>query len=172
MSQAAKVAVGIALLLLVVGTALGYAEKVGGRPGERLSGEQRAAIRARIHEMREAGAPRDNIHASVKQMLERYGVTPREVRHQGRGEGRGHSRCVGRKLTAEQREAVRARVREMRRAGSSREEVRLAVRSMMSEFGINLPARAGRGEAVSRPLGSGPNPGEGTRWGEVKAKFR
>lgn len=44
------------------------------RPGDELTDEQRAEIRATVKEMREAGAPREEIRAAVRDLLEGYGI--------------------------------------------------------------------------------------------------
>jgi DNA-binding transcriptional regulator YhcF (GntR family) len=59
-----------------------------------LTDEQRAAIREKIAEMREAGATREEIRTAVAEMLKEYGVTVPEdwINHQGHGR---HGTCGG-----------------------------------------------------------------------------
>jgi hypothetical protein len=45
------------------------------------------------------------------------------------------------RLTEEQREAVHARMREMRESGASREETHATIREMLKGYGIELPDR-------------------------------
>jgi DNA-binding transcriptional regulator YhcF (GntR family) len=139
----------------------------GGHFRDQLTEEQREAIHAKVEEMRTAGASRDEIHEAVREMLEGYGITPPERPPEGHGPG-GHFRD---QLTEEQRQAIRARIREMREAGASHDEIHEAVREMLSEFGIEIPGSAEAGEASSQPSNLGENPGEGARWGEVKGRF-
>ena len=42
-------------------------------------------------------------------------------------------------LTEEQRTAVREKVKEMREAGASKEEIRKEIGTMLKEFGVELP---------------------------------
>ena len=88
----------VALVASLAGTALVYAERGnGGRGpagcfGDRLTEEQREAVHTMVMEMREAGASREEIHAAVRDMLERYGIEVPEGPPEGRPEGgaRGH----------------------------------------------------------------------------------
>lgn len=158
----------IALALAVGVGAVAYAGRGGsceGRGGLRpaLTEEQREAVHAKVEEMREAGASPEEIHAAVKVMLEGWGIeVPEDFgKHPPR-------HMIFSQLTAEQREAVHAKVEEMRKAGASREEIHAAVREMLEGFGVELPDAGQNGELV--PLGA--SEGQGARWGEIKGKFR
>ena len=96
-----------------------------------LTDEQREALHVKMSEMRSEGATREEIRSAMGEILEGYGVELPE--HWG--EGRSPRGFFG-KLTGEQREAVREKMREMRGAGASREEVRAAVRQMLEQYGI------------------------------------
>jgi Spy/CpxP family protein refolding chaperone len=128
-----------------------------------LSEEQREAIHAKMAELREAGASPDGIHAAIKEMLEGFGI---EVPENFRAHHPRHE--IFSQLTHEQREAVHAKVREMRQAGASRDEIHAAVREMLKGFGIEMPEI---GDAVS-PLPLGESQGQGVRWGKIKGEFR
>jgi hypothetical protein len=78
---------------------------------------------------------------------------------------------LGAQLTEEQREAVHAKVQEMRESGASREAIHATVREMLTGFGIDVPDSPEAG-AVSPPgnnLTDSPN--QGTRWGGIKGRF-
>jgi DNA-binding transcriptional regulator YhcF (GntR family) len=143
----------------------------GRRFGDQLSEEQREAVHAKVREMREAGASREEIHGAIREMLASYGITLPEGRREGPREGRGPGGRFGEQLTEEQREAVHAKVREMRDAGASREEIHAAVRDMFAGFGIDLPDCAEAGEASSPTGNLGDSPGKGKKWGEIKGIF-
>jgi hypothetical protein len=82
----------IALLVALTGTALVYAERGNGRFGDRLTEEQREAIHARVRELREAGASREDIHEAVREMFEGYGIEIPKAPPGERPRGRGPSR--------------------------------------------------------------------------------
>ena len=171
MSRNMRTVLVVALLISLACTALVYAERGNGRFGDQLTEEQREAIHAKVQEMREAGASREEIHAAIREALEGYGITPPEGRPEGRREGRGPGGRFSDQLTEEQREAIHAKVREMREAGASGEEIHAAMREMFAEFGIDLPDCAEAGKASSPAGNLGDSPGEGKRWGEIKGRF-
>jgi DNA-binding transcriptional regulator YhcF (GntR family) len=165
MSRNIGIMLVVVLLVATVGATMVYGERGGrrGHFGAQLTEEQREAVHAKIKEMREAGASREEIHQAVRETLEGYGISLSEGALE-RGGRRGH---FGAQLTEEQREAVHAKVREMREAGASREEIHQAVREMVAGFGIDLPDCK---EAPSvRNLGE--NPGRRVKWGEIKGEF-
>ncbi|MFH1312490.1 MAG: hypothetical protein ABIJ00_04615 [Candidatus Eisenbacteria bacterium] len=137
----------IVLIAVIGATALSYAGRSGslsGGPGhsgphsklgELLTEEQREAVHDMVTEMREAGASRKEIHETVREMLEGWGIEPPEhgPRHPG-----PHGK-LGELLTEEQREAVHDMVTEMREAGASRKEIHEAVREMLEGWGIEPP---------------------------------
>jgi hypothetical protein len=165
----------IALLVALTGTALVYAERGNGRFGDRLTEEQREAIHARVRELREAGASREDIHEAVREMFEGYGTEIPEAPPGERPRGRGPHGRFAEQLTEDQREAVHARVRELREAGASREDIHEAVREMFEGYGIEIPKAPpgerprGRGPSRTGHLGDGPR--EGKKWGEIKGSF-
>jgi hypothetical protein len=113
-----------------------------------LTSEQREAVHARVTEMRENGASREEVHAAVGEMLKSYGIElPEDWNEKPHGR-RGPGRRFMTQLTEEQREAVRARVTEMRENGASREETRAVVHEMLKSYGIELPDRREDAPAV------------------------
>jgi hypothetical protein len=103
-----------------------------------LTEEQREAVRERMTELREAGATHQEIHASIAEMLEEYGVEPPEKCGERRGRIGFHP-----DLTEEQREAVREKIAELREAGAEHKEIRAAVDAMLEAYGVESPAHGG-----------------------------
>jgi Spy/CpxP family protein refolding chaperone len=132
-----------------------------------LTKEQRQAIQAKTKEMRSQNATRDEIHAAVSEMLKGYGIDVPEDwpgPPPERGDfGPGH-KGFWRNLTAEQREAVKSKIDEMRSAGASREEIRAAVDEMIKGYGIESPGDSNSQISEATPkenlitAGSYPNP--------------
>jgi DNA-binding transcriptional regulator YhcF (GntR family) len=147
----------------------------GGHVGAMLTEEQREAVHAKVMEMRDAGASSEEIHAAVREMMQGYGITPPEGRPQGRREGfhegQGPGGHAGAMLTEEQREAIHAKVMEMRNAGASREDIRAAVREMLAGFGIDISGCHGTGTVSPGNSALQGSPREGARWGEIKGWF-
>lgn len=157
-----------ALAIALSAGAVAYAGRGGkceghGPFGPVLTEEQRAEIHSMVTGMRDADASRKEIHAAVLEKMEGYGIEVPEdfKRHHPRHE-------IFSQLTQEQRETIHAKVRQMREAGASREEVRTAVREMLEGFGIDLPEIGDHGS----PMPLGESQGQGVRWGKIKDKFR
>jgi len=146
------VALGFALVLLVLPAEVVMAQPEGGRgPGiERflddtdLTEEQKTAILDTSDAMRKAGATREEIRQTVDGMLAEYGVEP--PTRPERGARRGQDRLLCRvDLTEEQRTSVLEMVDEMEETGASRYEIREAVDEMLEGYGVALPPRRGGG---------------------------
>ncbi len=108
---------------------------------EDLTKEQRETVRDKIKEMRSQGSTREEIHATVAEMLKGYGIEVPEDSGGPHGPG-----CFGpppggfmEKLTKEQREAVQDKIKEMRSQGAKREEIHAAVAEMLKGYGIEVP---------------------------------
>jgi DNA-binding transcriptional regulator YhcF (GntR family) len=104
-----------------------------------LNDEQRQDVQEKVTQMREAGKSREEIHTEVRQMLKGYGV---EIPDRPPRRERRAAFMAG--LTEEQRKAVHEKIKEMREAGASREEIRATVGKMLEGYGIDLPARSGQ----------------------------
>jgi DNA-binding transcriptional regulator YhcF (GntR family) len=132
---------------------------------DQLTEEQRTALREKVEEMKAAGASHEQIRDAVHEMLTGWGVdVPREPR-----EPRGPRGEVFKQLTDEQRQAIHEKIREMREAGASREDIHATVREMLEGYGIELP------EGVQ----GGPSPetlesenAQSASWGGIKASFK
>jgi DNA-binding transcriptional regulator YhcF (GntR family) len=123
-----------------------------------LTDEQREAVQSKVKEMKTQGASREEIHAAVTEMLKGYGIEVPEdsVGPHGRGGFGPGPRGFWKDLTKEQRDAVEAKIKDMKNQGSTREEIHTAVAEMLKGYGIEVPADSvgpqGRG-------GFGPGPG-------------
>jgi len=113
----------------------GHHVKRGHRPlrgfmhfSDELTDEQRANIREKAKSMHEEGASREEIHTEIGNMLKEYGVeVPDDF---------GQHREMMENLNKEQRKAVRAKMREMRKDGATPKEIRDEINKMLQEFGI------------------------------------
>jgi uncharacterized membrane protein len=114
----------------------GSREKKGRRPGkgfmhftEELTAEQRASIHEKAKSMHEQGSSRMEIHTEIGNMLKEYGIyLPDDL---------GKHREMMESLDEDQRKAIRAKTREMRKNGATREEIRDEMHKMLKEFGLN-----------------------------------
>ena len=104
-----------------------------------LTPAQRHAINSKVKEIREAEANCSEIKSTINQMLKAFGVELLESR-------RGH-KCGGffSQLTEEQKLQVDGKVKEMREAGASRQEIRKQINAMLVELGIEVPAKSEKG---------------------------
>ncbi len=107
-----------------------------------LTEEQRETIHMKITEMREAGADYDEIHATVADLFEEWGIELPE--HFGKGH-RGGLRYTMFGLTKEQREIVRANIMEMRKDGANYEDIHVAVAELLKGWDIEMPEYLGEG---------------------------
>lgn len=120
-----------------------------------LTEEQKKAIQAKIIELRDQGATREEIHETITEMLGEFGIEPHENWGGPHGPFSPHLGPLWEDLTKEQREAIRNRITEMREQGATHEEIHAAVIEMLEEFGIELPEDwGGRGHG-------GPDSGRG-----------
>jgi len=115
-----------------------------------LTAEQRQRLQAKIKELRQAGAKPEEIRAAVQEMLKGWGIEL--PAGQAKGEGGKPNRGLGLRLganmplTAEQRQQLQAKIKELRQAGAKPEEIRTAVQEMLKGWGIELPAVKARQE--------------------------
>jgi Spy/CpxP family protein refolding chaperone len=151
--------------------ALGYNVPEGssrdhGRAGHfgRLSEEQQAAVRDVVKQMEQKGASREEIHASVRTMLEGLGMKVPEDSGKHHGGAGFFSQ-----LSEEQRAAVRDMVEQMKQQGASREETRASVHQMLKSFGVAAPGALG--SEAPAPL-KDTSSAESASWGAVKSMFR
>ncbi|MEN6645299.1 MAG: hypothetical protein ABFE08_22895 [Armatimonadia bacterium] len=116
----------------------GKGQRGGGQQGkifQQLTDEQKTQLQTKLEELKAAGAKPEEVRATVQEMLKGWGIeTP-----QGQG-GRGAGmRAVMEKLTPEQREQLQAKMKEMRQANKTHEEIRAAMQEMLKGWGIEMP---------------------------------
>ena len=99
------------------------------REFSQLTEEQKTTLHEKIKSMHEDGATREEIHTEIVKMLEEYGIdVPVDFVQRN---------TMWNKLNDEQRNAIRAKKREMRKEGASREEIKKEIEKMIQAFGIN-----------------------------------
>lgn len=103
-----------------------------------LTEDQRKAVKEKVEGLKDAGATREEIQEEVARMLEGYGVEMGE-----RAAGFPGQRAVLSKLSPEQRSAVQEKMRAMRDAGATREEIHKEVGAMLKGYGIDIPDEPG-----------------------------
>lgn len=104
-----------------------------------LTKEQRKTVWNKIKEMENQGASSKEIRASIREVLQGYGIgVPKNQDGLNGPMGFGHGGFLNR-LTDEQRQAVLERTREMRSQGASREKIKATVTEMLEEYGIVFP---------------------------------
>jgi len=84
--------------------------------------------------MKEAGATRDEIKVAVEELLEGFGVEVPEDLGERRGKG-----DLFADLTDEQRQQIDDTVAEMKEAGATRDEIKVAVEELLEGFGVEVP---------------------------------
>lgn len=122
---------------------------------DKLTDEQREAVREKVKQMRSQNASPEEMRTVVDGMLKGYGVEPPE-KPEGLDEPMGFGPGPGGfldKLTDEQKTAVQEKMKELQSQGTSPEEVRTAVDKMLEGYGIKLPEKP---EGLSEPKGFGP----------------
>lgn len=114
----------------------------------KLTADQREQLLAKMQAMKAANAKPEEIKVAVAEMLKGWGIEAGP----GAGAGEGQGREWLAKLTPEQREQVQAKIKELKAAGKTREEIKTAVAAMLKEWGIELGAGQGQGQGQGGPL--------------------
>jgi len=124
---------------------------------EKLTPEQRTELQAKMKEMRQANKTPEEIRAAVQEMLKGWGVEiPQGQDGQGIQGGRGGGlRAVMEKLTPEQRTELQAKMKEMRQANKTPEEIRATMQEMLKGWGIEMPQAQGTEGRQNRGQGQG-----------------
>lgn len=110
-------------------------------PPPELTVEQRKTLRAVVFELWQNGATGQEIRSAAGRQLEDFGLP---VPEHGRGPLEhgpwpGLHGCLRPPLTEQQRETIHETIEELRLHGASPEEIRQAVQTLMSDFGIEMP---------------------------------
>ncbi len=103
-----------------------------GQMNSRLKEEQKQQVKAKVEEMKSAGASQEEIKSAVKELFKSWGIKPENRNNQSSGRDfRGN-------LTDEQKQIIKAKIEEMKRAGASQEEIKSAVKELIKNQGITL----------------------------------
>lgn len=119
-----------------------------------LTTEQKSEVQEKVKTLRAEGKNREEIKAAITEMLKGWNVEPPQGQGAGKGQGRG-GRGQGwmADLTADQRTQVEAKIKELKAAGKTPEEIRATVTEMLKGWGLAAPA--GRGGAQGGQGGQG-----------------
>ena len=98
-----------------------------------LNTEQRGMINEMVEEMRQSGANRNEIKQSVDQMLTDFGV-----------EQATPFKSFFDQLSQEQKLQIDTKVQDLAETDVSQKEIRQQVKSMLTDFGIDVPSKAGK----------------------------
>jgi Spy/CpxP family protein refolding chaperone len=108
----------------------------------KLTEEQKAAIQAKMKELRDNNASPEEMCTTIDEMLKSYGI---EVPHDSLGPPFGYG-CFEQgpggfwgDLTKEQRQAIQAKTKEMRSQNATHDEIHTAVSEMLKGYGIDVP---------------------------------
>ena len=113
------------------------------RPGaheallELLTPDQQETIKAKLAELKAAGATREETHEAIKVLYAGFGLELPEFSHLG-----GKGQFGGLQLTEEQKAILKALVEGLKENGATR-EVREAVDGLFAEWGIERPEHSG-----------------------------
>ncbi|NOZ62135.1 MAG: T9SS type A sorting domain-containing protein [Calditrichaeota bacterium] len=111
-----------------------------------LTDEQKEQVQARIQELRQQGATREEIHEAVKAMLNEFGIqVPENPPQRRQGPGlRGNSPYLF-ELNEEQMAELRQLVQDLRQQGATRQEIREAANALVQSWGVDVPEKPGKG---------------------------
>ena len=98
-----------------------------------LNTEQRGTISEMVEEMRQSGANRNEIKQSVDQMLTDFGV-----------EQATPFKSFFDQLSQEQKLQIDTKVQDLAETDVSQKEIRQQVKLMLTDFGIDVPSKAGK----------------------------
>jgi len=144
-------------------------------PFANLTEDQRAEIRAKVTEMKKAGAAREEIREAVGAMLQGYGVElPEDLGQHPRHRRPGLRRLCA-DLTEDQRAAIRTKVETLKAEQASPEEIRAAVREMLVEYGVELPEAAPEETAPDITPSAriaGTTAVQSASWGQIKSQMK
>lgn len=101
----------------------------------KLTDEQRKQLQDELGKLRAAGKTPEEIRAACAEMLKGWGI---EMPQGGQA---GGQRALMQKLTPEQRQQVRAKIKELRDAGKTPPEIKAAVLEMLKGLGVQPPAQ-------------------------------
>ena len=103
----------------------------------KLTDEQRHEIHSKIKELHNQSASPSEIRSTIREMLETYGIHLQDF-NVGKQFGKIF-RAIDRKLTEEQKEALKKEASDLWNVGASREEIIDSLSDMLESYGIELP---------------------------------
>ena len=109
------------------------AKRAKGRQHSELTAEQRDAIKSKVTQLKAAEAKPEEIRQAVGQMLQDFGIDPTQRK--------GKGRKPFDQLTEEQKSQIDGKVKELRQAGATRQEIREQVNGMLEGFGLEVPKK-------------------------------
>jgi len=101
-----------------------------GQMNSRLTEEQKQQVKAKIEEMKAAGASQEEIRAAVQELFKSWGIKPQNQSNQFR------RREFQDNLTDEQKQTLKTKIEKMKAEGASQEEIKSAVRDLFKNWGI------------------------------------
>lgn len=110
-----------------------------------LTPEQRKQVREKMKELHAANAKPEEIRAALAEMLKGFGY---EL-PQAAGEGKGKGKNVDERLTAEQRQQLQAKLKELKAANAKPEEIKAAIAELYKGWGLELPKRGEAGAKLT-----------------------
>ena len=121
------------------------AKRAKGRQHLELTAEQRDAIKSKVTELKAAEAKPKEIRQAVGQMLQGFGIDPTQRK--------GKGRKPFDQLTEEQKSQIDGKVKKLRQAGATRQEIREQVNDMLEGFGLEVPKKKRGGKRGFRGKG-------------------
>ncbi|HPG38690.1 MAG TPA: T9SS type A sorting domain-containing protein [bacterium] len=116
---------------------------LGGGMMEQLSAEQRAEFETTIEQLRKTDTSRDEIHLAVESLFSKWGIERPEPPHGPFGGG------LMEQLSERQRAELENTIEQLRKTGTSRDEIHQAVEALLSKWGVERP------EPPHGPFGGG-----------------
>ncbi|MBN2544095.1 T9SS type A sorting domain-containing protein [bacterium] len=104
-----------------------------------LTETQKTEVLAKAQSMWESGATGKEIHEEIHGMLKGYGIELPEPKDGQFMHRQKHVEHIMSQLAKEQREAVKAKHKELREQGAKPKEIREEIRKMLEGYGIELP---------------------------------
>ena len=101
-----------------------------GQMNSRLTEEQQQTLKAKIEEMKTAGASQEEIKSAVKELFKSWGIKPENRGNKSSGRGFPEN------LTDEQKQIIKAKIEEMKKTGASQEEIKSALKELVKNRGI------------------------------------
>jgi uncharacterized protein YpuA (DUF1002 family) len=103
-----------------------------------LTDTQKAALQAKIKELKAVNATRQEIHSAIDDMLKQWGIQLTQP------SGKPPAPPWMANLTDTQKATLEAKVKELKAAGKTPQEIHNAIDEMLKQWGIQVPQCPGR----------------------------